>query len=79
MDESSRCGSPFQEAQEPPEHLGSPYFHPSAHLLVYRRGEQISSQSRSSPSPTLKISARKFGKLAPLKLLAVAERRGLVS
>jgi hypothetical protein len=30
-------------------------------------------------SPRLKGSARKFRKLAPLKLLAVSERRGLVS
>jgi hypothetical protein len=29
--------------------------------------------------PRLKVSARKFGELAPLKLLAVSESRGLVS
>ena len=29
--------------------------------------------------PRLKAGARKFGELAPLKLLAVSERRGLVS
>ena len=28
--------------------------------------------------PRLKVSVRKFGKLAPLKLLAASERRGLV-
>jgi hypothetical protein len=30
-------------------------------------------------SPRLKVIIRKFGKLAPLKLLAASERRGLVS
>ena len=30
-------------------------------------------------SPRLKVSARKFGELTPLKLLAVSERRCLVS
>jgi hypothetical protein len=29
--------------------------------------------------PRPKVGARKFGELAPLKLLAVSERRGLVS
>ena len=29
--------------------------------------------------PRLKVGARKFGKLTPLKLLAVSERRGVVS
>jgi hypothetical protein len=29
--------------------------------------------------PRPKVSVRKFGELAPLKLLAVSERRGLVS
>jgi hypothetical protein len=30
-------------------------------------------------SPRLKVGVRKFGKLTPLKLLAVSERRRLVS
>jgi hypothetical protein len=33
----------------------------------------------SFDSPGLKASARKFGELAPLKFLAVSERRCLVS
>jgi hypothetical protein len=30
-------------------------------------------------SPRLKVGTRKFGELAPLKLLAVSEHRGLAS
>ena len=75
----SRSQRSPQEARERLRPSRSPASHPSESQLPTVPISDLRRNLETLPSPRLKVRACKFSDLAPLKLVAIAERRRLVS